>query len=95
VQEYVGWHKQVWPELLEAYRKAGITQVNCYLYGVDLVVFVEFETEIYANEKERLSQDPVEIRWQALMKSFDDPGFAPRTFEEVFSLPPAPEEKSV
>ena len=31
VREYVRLHQQVWPELLEAYRQAGITRISCFL----------------------------------------------------------------
>jgi len=94
VQEYVRLHQQVWPELLEAYRKAGITQVSCFLNGLDLVVYSEYEQEVYEREKEALSRKPVEIRWQALIKPLRDPDFEQRSFEEVFHMPFIPNEES-
>ncbi len=87
VQEYVRLHRQVWPDLLEAYRKAGITQIGCFLNGLDLIVYSEYEPVIYDKNKETLQHDPLELRWQALMKTLRDPGFEPQQFEEVFFMP--------
>ncbi len=84
VQDYVNYHQQVWPELLEAYRQAGITQIDCCLSGLDLVVCIEYETDVYEKMKDVLSRDPVEIRWQALMETWCDTSIEQRFFEEVF-----------
>ncbi len=88
VDEYVYFHKQVWPELLDAYQRSGITQISCFLHGCDLIVYSEVDAEIYEREKDALSQNPVELRWQSLMKSFRDPAAEERQFEEVFYMPP-------
>ncbi len=86
VKEYVHLHRQVPPELLDAYRKAGIDRIHCFLSGTDLVVFSEVDGEVYAREKETLSRHPAEVRWQALMKSLRDPEFEPASFDEVYSI---------
>ena len=86
IQEYIRLHAQVWPELLEAYRNAGIIQVRCFLNGLDLVVYSVVDRDIYEKEKEALSRNPVEVRWQALMKTLDDPHFEEKPFDEVFSM---------
>ncbi len=88
VQEYVRQHQQVWPELLAAYREAGITQISCFLNGLDLIVYSEYESEIYDKEKDALSHNPTEVRWQALMKTLRDPGFEAQYFDEVFYMSP-------
>ena len=75
-----------------AYRKAGITQISCFLSGLNLVVYSEYEPEIYEMEKEALSRNS-EIRWQALMKTLRDPDFEQQAFE-VFHMPSAPNEES-
>ncbi len=86
VQEYTRLHQQVWPELLEAYCQAGITEISCFLNGVNLVVYMEYESEIYEQEKDALNGNPIEIRWQALMKALDDTEFEQRHFDEVFHM---------
>jgi L-rhamnose mutarotase len=87
VPEYIRLHQQVWPELLEVYGRAGISQISCFLNDCDVVVYSEYELEVYEQEKESLSRDPMELRWQALMQSLRDPASQTRHFEEVFHMP--------
>jgi len=87
VPEYVRLHQQVWPELLQAYREAGITQVSCFLNGCDVVVYSEYEMEVYQQAKESLSHNPVELRWQALMQTLREPDAQTLQFEEIFYMP--------
>jgi L-rhamnose mutarotase len=87
VSEYVRLHRQVWLELLEVYRKAGITQISCFLNECDVVVHSEYELEVYEQEKESLSHNSVELRWQALMQSLRDPDSEVIRFEEIFHMP--------
>ena len=93
VEEYIRRHQQVWPELLEAYRKAGITQISCFLHDLDLLVYSEFETEVYEKAKDSLARDPIETRWQAMMESLRDPAFENHSYDEVFYMPPEHNEK--
>jgi L-rhamnose mutarotase len=88
VPEYIKMHQQVWPELEAAYRQAGILQMGCYLNGCERVVFMEYETEIYDQARASLDSNPVEIRWQALMKTFCDPQVGRQSLTEVYHLPP-------
>ena len=87
VPEYIRLHQQVWPELEAAYRQAGILRMGCYLNGCDRVVFMEYETEIYDQAKASLDHNPVEIRWQALMKTLCDPQVDRQSLTEVYYLP--------
>ena len=88
VPEYIRLHQQVWPELEAAYRQAGILQIGCYLNGCERVVFMEYDTETYDQSKASLDRNPVEIRWQALMKSFCDPQVDRQSLTEVYYLSP-------
>ncbi len=94
LQEYVRLHQQVWPELLAAYRQAGITQIGCFLNGLDLIVYSVYESEVYENAKEPLSRNAVEVNWQALTQTLRDPDFEPRTFQEVFHMPSSRDEEN-
>lgn len=89
LEEYKEYHRNVWPELQEAYRQAGITQISCLLNGTTLLVFSEFEEEIHAAARAALAENDAEKRWQALMRPMADPEFQPLTFEEVFYMPPS------
>ena len=94
VQEYIRLHQQVWPELLAAYRQAGITQISCFLKDLDLIVYSEYEPEVYEEAKEQLNHNAVEVRWQALMQALRDPDFEPQTFREVFFMPASLDEEN-
>jgi L-rhamnose mutarotase len=86
IPEYIRMHQQVWPELEAAYRQAGILKMGCYLHGCERVVFIEYETEIYNQAKASLDSNPIEIRWQALMKTFCDPQVERLSLTEVYYL---------
>jgi L-rhamnose mutarotase len=88
VSEYIQLHRQVWPELEAAYRQAGILNMGCYLNGCERVVFMEYDREIYDQAKASLDHNPVEIRWQALMKTFCDPQVERQSLTEVYYLSP-------
>ena len=87
VSEYIRLHQQVWPELEAAYRQAGILQIGCYLNGCERVVFMEYDTDLRAGEAS-LDCNPVEIRWQALMKTLCDPQVDRQSLTEVYYLSP-------
>ena len=87
IPEYVRLHQQVWPELLQVYREAGITQISCFLNGCDVVVYSEYELKVYQQKKEFLRRNPVELRWQALMQTLRDPEAQMLQFEEIFHMP--------
>jgi L-rhamnose mutarotase len=87
VAEYICYHKAVWPALLDAYRKAGITQVSCFVSGVDLIVYSEVDAAAYRKSRKALSRHPVEVKWQKLMRTLRDPTFKPGPYKEVFHMP--------
>jgi L-rhamnose mutarotase len=88
IEEYRRLHRAIWPELLDAYRVAGITQIGCFMHGTELMVYQEVNPEIYDREKDSLSRSTVEIRWQSLMAGLREPDVTSIEYEEVFSLPP-------
>jgi L-rhamnose mutarotase len=87
VPEYVRLHQEVWPELIQVYREAGITKISCFLSGCEVVVYSEYEMEVYQQAKEALSHNSVELRWQALMQTLREPDSQTFRFEEVFHMP--------
>lgn len=87
IPEYIRLHQQVWPELLKVYRQAGITEISCFQNGCEVVVYSEYEMEVYQQAKESLNHNSVELRWQALIQNLRDPDSPPLHFEEVFHMP--------
>ena len=87
-EEYRRRHDEIWPEMSEALRNAGMRNYSIYL-GPDGRLFAYLETEDFEMMARTIGRDPVNARWQEYMKdiiSVDvDPatGFA-RLLPELF-----------
>ena len=62
---YEEYHRAVWPEVLEAIRRAGISRYLIFRDGLDLFHLIECDD--YDGAIAKLARDPVNIRWQAEM----------------------------
>ena len=62
---YEDYHRQVWPEVLQAIERAGITKYVIYRDGLDLFHYIECDD--YDRAIAELAKDPVNIRWQEEM----------------------------
>jgi L-rhamnose mutarotase len=87
VDEYVLAHREVWPEMLEALKDAGLRNYPIYRAGNEM--FGYFETDDLARAETYLSEQDVNARWQDAMADFleervQDHGPAP--LEEIFRL---------
>jgi L-rhamnose mutarotase len=65
VERYERCHKEVWPDVLAAIRRVGITKYLIFRDGLDLFHYIECED--YDRAIGELADDPVNIRWQAEM----------------------------
>jgi len=59
------YHRNVWPEILEANRRVGITTYVIFRDGLDLFHYIECED--FDRAIAELAKDPVNQRWQAEM----------------------------
>ncbi|MDQ0395855.1 L-rhamnose mutarotase [Labrys monachus] len=59
--EYRRRHDEIWPDMLEALRKAGVRNYNIFRYG--LTLFGYFETDDLQRTIDALKDDPVNARW--------------------------------
>ena len=87
VDEYVLAHREVWPEMLEALKDAGIRNYTIFRAGNEM--FGYFETNDLARAETYLSAQEVNARWQDAMADLleervQDHGPAP--LEEIFRL---------
>jgi L-rhamnose mutarotase len=62
-QQYDELHSAVWPEVLVAIERAGITRWLIFRDGLDLFHYVECRD--YDAAIAELVEDPVNVRWQA------------------------------
>ena len=65
VERYEEYHRHVWPDVLAAIRRVGITKYVIYRDGLDL--FHHIECGDYDRAIAELANDSVNIRWQAEM----------------------------
>jgi L-rhamnose mutarotase len=88
-EEYLRRHQQIWPEMLDALRRAGFQNYSIYRDGLTLVAY--FEAEDPQETWARISAEPVNARWQEMMSDIlivePDPatGF-PVSLPEMFHL---------
>ena len=64
-ERYEEYHRNVWPEILEANRRVGITTYVIFRDGLDLFHYIECED--FDRAIAELAKDPVNQRWQAEM----------------------------
>jgi len=64
-EEYKKRHDEIWPEMLEALRDAGIRNYNIFRHGLTLFGF--FETDDLAASQKAISANPVNARWGTWM----------------------------
>ena len=86
---YVDAHRAVWPDLIHAMRRAGVTRESCFVLDQCVIVYVE-AADIDATMK-KLAKDPINQKWDAFMESIleppmdGSPDFFPE-MEEVFKM---------
>jgi L-rhamnose mutarotase len=87
LDEYRARHRGVWPEMLDALRRAGWGNYSLFLRADGLLVGY-LETEDFAAAQAAMDATDVNARWQADMAPFfesgPDQGF--ERLEEVFHL---------
>lgn len=75
--EYRRRHDEIWPEMLDALRGAGIHNYSIFLYGEQLFAYLEVED--FAWMAATLAQDPVNARWQEYMRPLLEVTLDPET----------------
>jgi L-rhamnose mutarotase len=87
IDEYVEAHANVWPEMLEALRGAGITNYSIFRDGSQ--VFGYFEADDLETAEAFLARQPVCARWQDAMAELLEervPDGGPPSLTEIFRL---------
>jgi L-rhamnose mutarotase len=87
VDEYVEAHRNVWPEMLEALRGAGIRNYTIYRAGNQM--FGYFEADDLSRAAAFLAEQEVSARWQDAMADYLEervPDSGPPPLEEIFRL---------
>ena len=87
IAEYVEAHRKVWPEMLDALRRAGIRNYTIFRHGTQM--FGYFESDDLEAASRFMAQQDVSVRWQdamaELLEARVPDGGAP-ALEEIFRL---------
>jgi len=74
IAEYRRYHENVWPEVKQSLRDAGILEMEIYLGGNRLFMVLETVEGFSFEEKLRAdAQNPKVCEWEALMSKFQQP----------------------
>jgi len=87
VDEYVLAHREVWPEMLEALKDAGIRNYTIFRAGNEM--FGYFEADDLEQAESHLAAQEVSARWQDAMANLLEervPDQGPPPLEEIFRL---------
>jgi L-rhamnose mutarotase len=95
IAEYRHWHEpaNIWKEIPEGIRKAGILDMEIYLLGTRLFMILEADESFdFASDIARLSELPRQKEWEAFVSAFQhsEPGSTSaqkwRMMERIFKL---------
>ena len=64
-ERYEEYHRSVWPDVMAALRRVGISKYVIFRDGLDLFHFIECDD--YDRAIAELARDPVTSRWEAEM----------------------------
>lgn len=93
IAAYKRHHREIWPEITESIKSAGVLDMEIYLFGTRLFMIMEvdegfsFETKAEADRK-----NPKVQEWETLMWTFQQalPGALPgekwRLMDRIFKL---------
>ena len=89
--EYVRRHREVWPQVLADLERAGVEQMNIFMVGRQLFLYMEVDD--YADAERILGECPESVRWEAYMEpimedaggqTYDPENPYPDSLPEVF-----------
>ena len=87
IDEYIRAHREIWPEMIDALRGAGIRNYTIFRDGNRM--FGYFETDDLARAQEHLARQEISTRWQDAMAELLEervPDAGPPGLDEVFRL---------
>lgn len=80
IQEYEGYHRNVWPEIKASIRDAGIDKMEIYRFGNRLFMLMEVNDDFSFGAKAETDRtNPKVQEWEALMWKYQSaiPGAKP------------------
>jgi L-rhamnose mutarotase len=72
-EEYIRYHKEVWPTVLATIEACNIRNYSIYLYGSLLMAYFEYHGSDYAADMQKMAADPETQRWWKIMDPMQQP----------------------
>ena len=71
IQEYIGYHKKVWPEIIESIQHSGILEMEIYQVANRLFMIMEVQPNFSLKAKgESDKNNPIVQEWETLMNKY-------------------------
>lgn len=71
IEKYIAYHQQVWPEILESIRSAGILSMEIYQVATRLFMIMEVAEHFsFESKAEADARNPKVQEWEALMDTY-------------------------
>jgi len=93
IEQYIEYHKNVWPEVLSSIRSSGINQMEIYCLGDRLFMIIEVDNDFSFEKKNALDHSNQKVQdWETLMWKFQQrlPGSQPgekwMVMDKIFTL---------
>jgi L-rhamnose mutarotase len=93
IEEYIKYHRHVWPEIQQSIRDAGVLDMQIFHAGRRLFMILDAEDSFTFERKAAMDREnPKVMEWEALMGRFQqvEPGQDPtqrwKPMERIFQL---------
>jgi L-rhamnose mutarotase len=74
IAEYRRFHEKIWPEITDSIRNSGIEDMEIYLLGTRLFMFMEVNDSFSFERKDKADQNNPKVQeWEELMWQFQQP----------------------
>ncbi|PJJ08426.1 L-rhamnose mutarotase [Flavobacterium sp. 1] len=74
IDEYIRLHQNVWPEITQSIKDAGIINLEIYNIGDRLFMIIEADSGFSFEKKSRLDTENLKVQeWETLMWEFQKP----------------------
>jgi len=94
IAEYKTYHRQVWPEIIQSIKDAGINVLDIYCVGNRLFMIIEAGDDFSFEKKAAMDDGNEKVQeWESLMWKFQQalpwaaPGQKWMLMEKIFELP--------
>ena len=74
IAEYVHWHQNVWPEILESIKSSGITDMEIYRHSNRLFMVMQVDDSFSFERKADMDESNPKVQeWEQLMWKYQKP----------------------